>query len=194
MKNKIFFINKIIIFILISLTISLNAKSEIIKKIEIYGNERVSDQTIVIFSNLKVGDDIKTNDLNISLKEIYNTNYFEDVKMSFEDGILKINVKENPIIQSVLINGIEKNNIYEKIQEVTSKIEKYPFIKNQVNEQVILLKNILKSYGYYFVELETSINANNNNTVDLIYNFDLVKLQKLAKSILLEIKFFEIAL
>ena len=181
MKNKIFFINKIIIFILISLTISLNAKSEIIKKIEIYGNERVSDQTIVIFSNLKVGDDIKTNDLNISLKEIYNTNYFEDVKMSFEDGILKINVKENPIIQSVLINGIEKNNIYEKIQEVTSKIEKYPFIKNQVNEQVILLKNILKSYGYYFVELETSINANNNNTVDLIYNFDLGEVAKISK-------------
>lgn len=181
MKNNIFFINKIIIFILISLTISLNAKSEIIKKIEIYGNERVSDQTIVIFSNLKVGDDIKTNDLNISLKEIYNTNYFEDVKMSFEDGILKINVKENPIIQSVLINGIEKNNIYEKIQEVTSKIEKYPFIKNQVNEQVILLKNILKSYGYYFVELETSINANNNNTVDLIYNFDLGEVAKISK-------------
>ena len=146
------------------------------------------------FFNLKVGDDIKTNDLNISLKEIYNTNYFEDVKMSFEDGILKINVKENPIIQSVLINGIEKNNIYEKIQEVTSKIEKYPFIKNQVNEQVILLKNILKSYGYYFVELETSINANNNNTVDLIYNFNLGEVAKLVKSILLEIKFFEIAL
>ena len=181
MKNKIFFINKIIIFILISLTISLNAKSEIIKKIEIYGNERVSDQTIVIFSNLKVGDDIKTNDLNISLKEIYNTNYFEDVKMSFEDGILKINVKENPIIQSVLINGIEKNNIYEKIQEVTSKIEKYPFIKNQVNEQVILLKNILKSYGVYFVVLDGSINANNNNTVDLIYNFDLGEVAKISK-------------
>ena len=181
MKNNIFFINKIIIFILINLSISLNVKSEIIKKIEIYGNERVSDQTIVIFSNLKVGDDIKTNDLNISLKEIYNTNYFEDVKMSFEDGILKINVKENPIIQSVLINGIEKNNIYEKIQEVTSKIEKYPFIKNQVNEQVILLKNILKSYGYYFVELETSINANNNNTVDLIYNFNLGEVAKISK-------------
>ena len=76
MKNKIFFINKILILILISLTIALNVKSEILEKIEIYGNERVSDQTIVIFSNLKVGDNIKTNDLNISLKEIYSTNYF----------------------------------------------------------------------------------------------------------------------
>tara|TARA_B100001027_G_scaffold51306_1_gene34144 strand:+ start:254 stop:2503 length:2250 start_codon:yes stop_codon:yes gene_type:complete len=181
MKNKIFFINKIVILILISLTIALNVKSEIIKKIEIYGNERVSDQTIVIFSNLKVGDNIKTNDLNISLKEIYSTNYFEDVKMSFEDGVIKINVKENPIIQSVLINGIKKNNVYEKIREETSKIEKYPFIKNQINQQVILLKNILKSYGYYFVEVETSVNSNNNNTVDLIYNFKLGEVAKISK-------------
>ena len=181
MKNKIFFINKILILILISLTIALNVKSEILEKIEIYGNERVSDQTIVIFSNLKVGDNIKTNDLNISLKEIYSTNYFEDVKMSFEDGVIKINVKENPIIQSVLINGIKKNNIYEKIREETSKIEKYPFIKNQINQQVILLKNILKSYGYYFVEVETSVNSNNNNTVDLIYNFKLGEVAKISK-------------
>ena len=181
MKNKIFFINKILILILISLTIALNVKSEILEKIEIYGNERVSDQTIVIFSNLKVGDNIKTNDLNISLKEIYSTNYFEDVKMSFEDGVIKINVKENPIIQSVLINGIKKNNVYEKIREETSKIEKYPFIKNQINQQVILLKNILKSYGYYFVEVETSVNSNNNNTVDLIYNFKLGEVAKISK-------------
>ena len=181
MKNKIFFINKIIISILISLLIVSNAKSEIIKNIEINGNERVSDQTVIIFSNLKIGDNINTNDLNISLKEIYNTNYFEDVQISFFDGTVKINVKENPIIQSIKINGIKKNNILEKIEEVTSKIEKYPFIRNQVNEQVIFLKNILKSYGYYFVELETSITSNDNNTVDLIYNFKLGEVAKISK-------------
>ena len=137
MKNKIFFFNKVIISILISILIVSHAKSELIENIEINGNERVSDQTVIIFSNLKIGDNINTNDLNISLKEIYGTNYFEEVQISFVDGTVKINVKENPIIQSVKINGIKKNNILEKIEEVTSKIEKYPFIKNQVNEQVI---------------------------------------------------------
>ena len=181
MKNKIFFFNKVIISILISILIVSHAKSELIENIEINGNERVSDQTVIIFSNLKIGDNINTNDLNISLKEIYGTNYFEEVQISFVDGTVKINVKENPIIQSIKINGIKKNNILEKIEEVTSKIEKYPFIKNQVNEQVILLKNILKSYGYYFVELETSITSNDNNTVDLIYNFKLGEVAKISK-------------
>ena len=64
---------------------------------------------------------------------------------------------------------------------LTKKIEKYPFVENKINEQVILLKNILKSYGYYFVKLETSIKKNENNTVDLIYNFDLGEIAKIKK-------------
>ena len=74
-----------------------------------------------------------------------------------DNGTIKLFVQENPIIQSVIINGIDRNNIYENIEKVTKKLEKYPFVENKIIDQVKLLKNILKSYGYYFVELETSI-------------------------------------
>ena len=43
------------------------------------------------------------------------------------------------------------------------------------------MKNILKSYGYYFVKLETIVNENNNNSIDLIYNFDLGEIAKIKK-------------
>ena len=39
------------------------------------------------------------------------------------------------------------------LNNITIKVEKYPFVENQVNDQIQLLKNILKSYGYYFVEI-----------------------------------------
>ena len=181
MKNKLFFNKKILIIILTILFIPLNLNSEIIKKFEINGNDRVSNQTIIIFSNLKIGDYVNQNNLNNALKEIFSTNYFKDVNLSLKDGIVKINVLENPIIQSVQIFGIKKKNILENLEEITAKIEKYPFIENQINEQVILLKNILKSYGYYFVKLDTSINSNDNNTVDLIYNFNLGDIAKINK-------------
>lgn len=181
MKNKLFFNKKILIIILTFLFIPLNVNSEIIKKFEINGNDRVSNQTIIIFSNLKIGDYVNQNNLNNALKEIFSTNYFKDVNLSLKDGVVKINVLENPIIQSVQISGIKKNNILENLEEITAKIEKYPFIENQINEQVILLKNILKSYGYYFVKLDTSINSNDNNTVDLIYNFNLGDIAKINK-------------
>ena len=92
-----------------------------------------------------------------------------------------INVQENPIVKSVTINGIKKKNINEKISEITSKIEKYPFVENKINNQVKLLKNILKSFGYYFVELKTSINSNDDNTVNLVFNFNLGEIAKIKK-------------
>ena len=108
MKNKLFFKKKILILILAILFIPLNVNSEIIKKFEIKGNDRVSNQTIVIFSNLKIGDDVNQNNLNNALKEIFSTNYFKDVNLSLKDGVVKINVLENPIIQSVHLSCYKK--------------------------------------------------------------------------------------
>ena len=181
MKIKIPKYLKIIIIILLQTFFFNKASSEIIKKFNIIGNERVSKETIIMFSNLQIGDDIDQLRLNNSLKELYTTNYFNNVEIFNDKGIINIKVKENPIIQKVEINGVDNNAIYENIKTITSKIEKYPFMENKVNEQVNLLMNMLKSYGYYFVKLETLINENNNNSVDLIYNFELGDIAKIKK-------------
>ena len=181
MKIKIPKYLKIIIIILLQTFFFNKASSEIIKKFNIIGNERVSKETIIMFSNLEIGDDIDQLRLNNSLKDLYTTNYFNNVEIFNDKGIINIKVKENPIIQKVEINGVDNNSIYENIKTITSKIEKYPFMENKVNEQVNLLMNMLKSYGYYFVKLETLINENNNNSVDLIYNFELGDIAKIKK-------------
>ena len=181
MKIKIPKYLKIIIIILLQTFFFNKAISEIIKKFNIIGNERVSKETIIMFSNLQIGDDIDQLRLNNSLKDLYTTNYFNNVEIFNDKGIINIKVKENPIIQKVEINGVDNNTIYENIKTITSKIEKYPFMENKVNEQVNLLMNMLKSYGYYFVKLETLINENNNNSVDLIYNFKLGEIAKIKK-------------
>ena len=174
LKNNIF----TLLFYFLITNISF---SEVIKSIEINGNDRIADETVIMFSSLKIGDDVNQDILNNSLKELYYTDYFKNVELSFEQNIVSIEVEENPIIQSITIEGIKGNSINEKIKEITSKIEKYPFVENKINEQVVLLKNILKSYGYYFVKLETLIDENANNTVDLKYKFDLGKIAKIKK-------------
>ena len=179
MQYKFLFNKKIVIYLILNLILSFNANSDIIKKFSISGNERVSDETIIIFSKLKIGNKINDSILNESLKDLYLTNYFEDIKISDNNGIVFIKVKENPIIQSVKINGINKDSIYDNIKNITNKVEKYPFVESKINDQTILLKNILKSYGYYFVNLETSIISNKNNSVDLIYNFNLGDIAKI---------------
>ncbi len=181
MKNKLKTININIIIFLLNFFIYQSAFSEIIKNFEIKGNFRVSNETVIMFSNLKIGDNVTKNDLNEALKNLYYTDYFKDVSISLEDGYLKIVLIENPIIQSVEIKGVKQNNIYEKLRDITIKLEKYPFVENQINDQVSLIKNTLKSNGYYFVDLKTSISINDNNTVDLIYDINLGEIAKIKK-------------
>ena len=158
-----------------------NSHSEILKKFNIVGNDRVSNETIIMFSKLNIGDEIDKNKLNKTLKELYYTDYFKDVSLNLKNGTLNISVKENPIIQTVIINGVNKKNINEKLRDLTSNIEKYPFIENKINDQVILIKNILKSNGYYFVKVQTSLKKNDNNTIDLIYDINLGDVAKIKK-------------
>ena len=181
MKNKLKIININIIIFLLNFFIYQSAFSEIIKNFEIKGNFRVSNETVIMFSNLKIGDNVTKNDLNEALKNLYYTDYFKDVSINFEDGYLKIVLIENPIIQSVEIKGVKQNNINEKLRDITIKLEKYPFVENQINDQVSLIKNTLKSNGYYFVDLKTSVSINDNNTVDLIYDINLGEIAKIKK-------------
>ena len=179
MNNTIYFIKKTLIIFIFFISFIKNLSADTIQKFEISGNDRISKETIIMFSNIKIGENVDNNILNKVLKSLYATDYFENVEISFNNNVIQIKVIENPIIQSVIINGIKKDKIYENIKNITSKTEKYPFIESKINEQMVLMKNILKSYGYYFVELDTSYVENSNNSLDLIYDFKLGPIAKI---------------
>ena len=179
MISKLYYLKTIIILIIFQILSTNWSYSDTINKFVIEGNDRIADETVIMFSELKIGDEINSNILNNALKNLYYTDYFKKVELLNENETVFIIIEENPIIQSVDIEGIRENNIYDKVKEVTNKIEKYPFVENKINEQIVLLKNILKSYGYYFVKLNASINNNDNNTVNLIYNFELGEIAKI---------------
>ena len=70
-------INPITFFIvLLSFTFSVS-KAEIYKEIKVEGNERLSVETVIMFSGLNLSDDLTINDLNLSIKKLYKTNYFK---------------------------------------------------------------------------------------------------------------------
>ena len=99
---------RIFIFIIILFFFKITlASSEIVTKIDIIGNERVSDETIKMFSNISENQNITDADINSLLKNLYETNFFKDVKVKVENNILKINVIENPIIQDIKYEGIK---------------------------------------------------------------------------------------
>ena len=164
---------KLISSIIIFFFIMLPLNSEVIKEIKVINNERISKETIQIFSNIKVGEDYDQNDLNRILKEIYDTNFFSNVSLEIKDGILIIDVEENKIIQNITVEGIKRKELVEDLKSRISSKDKNPFVENNLKNDVLLIKKLLKSSGYYFSEVKTKIIENNNNTIDLIFDLDL---------------------
>ncbi len=149
--------------------------SEIVNNFIVEGNNRVNSETIKIFGGFSLGDDLNKNDLNQILKRLYETNFFEDVTLTLKDSILNISVKENPIIQNLLINGIENKSLKEKLFENISLKEKNPYVENDVKNNLSSMKNILQEVGFYFSSVKILKKENSNNTIDLIFEIDLGK-------------------
>ena len=57
--------------------------AETIKSISVNGNERITDETVIIFSKINIGDDLIINDLNDIIKNIYETDFFKNVSVNF---------------------------------------------------------------------------------------------------------------
>ncbi len=150
-------------------------KAQIYDEIKVNGNERLSVETIIMFSGLKIGEDINNNDINLSIKKLYKTNYFKDIKILTDNKTIEILIIENPIIQSIKINGIKNKSILTQLTDVTKKSEKYPYLKNKILEQNNLLLNLVRASGFYFSKIDIKIIDNNNNSVDIVYDFNLGK-------------------
>ena len=72
------------IIVLLTVTFSFFftfATADIYKEIKVEGNERLSVETVVMFSGLNLSNNITTNDLNSSIKKLYKTNYFKNIKI-----------------------------------------------------------------------------------------------------------------
>ena len=85
------------------------SKAEIIKDIIISGNERITKDTILVLGKVNIEDDLDSNDLNIILKNLYETNFFKNIDIKIKNGNLLINVTENSIIQEVKFNVKKRN-------------------------------------------------------------------------------------
>ena len=157
------------------------AYGERINNIEIKGSERISKETIILFGEIDKNEDFDKNKLNVILKNLYKTNFFSDIKLEIKDNVLNIYVVENPIVQSIQLNGIKAKKIKEPILDSLNLKVNSSFIEFLAKKDNDKIVNILKSSGYYFAKVKSNIIENQNNTVTLIYDIDKGKKAKIRK-------------
>ena len=179
MLRKIFKLS--IVNIILILFLFKSAYSEIINEIKIFGNDRISKETILMFSDIKDKENLDSENLNKILKNLYNTNFFKDVSLKIQNNILLINVIENPIIQSIKYEGIKAKKIKDLISNNTnlkSRSSYDEFILNKDKEKIQLL---LKELGYYFPEINIFTEELDDNKINLTYEIKLGDKAKIKK-------------
>ena len=177
--------------ILISFVFLIHVNAEPVKKITVLGNERVSKDTIILFSEIALDENLSNNDLNNIVKKLYKTSFFKDVSVSLIDTNLKITVVENPIIQNLKIDGVKSKELKKLIiQKITLK-NSSSFNEFYVKKDLKVIENILQNLGYYFSKTETLISDNNNKTIDLTILIDLGEKSYISEIIFLGDKKFK---
>ena len=180
---------KKLLFLLIVFT--LKAQSAEIKDILIDGNSRISQESIQMFSGVKTGDDINQNKLNTILKDLYETNFFKNVTLSFENNILNIIVEENPIVQNYYIEGVKNKSLLETIEKNILFKAKSSFDLSLVKKDKNNILFILKKAGYYFSDVDIFTKNLEDNKIDLTYKISLGEKAKINKIIFIGDKIFK---
>ena len=156
-------------------------KAENINKIEFIGNERISNETITMLSNINSFSSFDENSINRILKNLYDSNFFKDIEISFKENILKIKVEENPLINKIKFEGIKSKRILGLIKDDLILKERSSFNEVQLGEDINKISASLKTLGYYFANIETYLEELDDNKINLNYNINIGDKAKIKK-------------
>ena len=168
-------------FIIFTLFFTFSVFSKNYEKIIVKGNDRISDETILVFSEITDDRNLNENLINDILKKLYKSGFFKDVNVKLENNNLIINVIENPIIQTVFIKGIKRKKTEESLYEILSLKDRSSYNLSLVNKDENAILNYLKEMGYYFSKITSSYQDLGDNKIDLLYEVELGAKAKISK-------------
>ncbi len=174
---------KKIIFIIVFIFYSICSISlaEIVKDIQVKGNERVSEKSIKMFSKIKIGDDINNDNLNEILKNVYESNFFKNVSVSFENNLLTIFVEESSLVENVIIKGPKSKTLISDLKKNLKVKSRSSYNEIQlINDKKEIIK-LLQERGFFFAKVDVLIEKLTDNKINLIYNIEIGDKAKIKK-------------
>jgi outer membrane protein insertion porin family len=147
-----------------------NAASRI-DVVRIEGTERVDPDTVKSYLKIQPGDLYTTDKADASLKALYATGLFSDVRLDREGSTLIVRVSENPVINLIRFEGNHKLTT----DNLTKEIQLRPrvvFTREKVQSDVGRLLEIYRRAGHFAATVTPKIIRLPQNRVDLIFEID----------------------
>ena len=152
-----------------------------IRSIAVRGNQRLEPETIRSYANLAPGQTYTAEMLDQALKDLYATQLFADVTIAgAETGDLVINVRENPVINRIILEGNKRL----KDDKITPEIKLAPrqiFTRSAARADVDRILELYRRQGRFAASVEPKIVQLDQNRVDVvfeIYEGDLAKVRR----------------
>ncbi|MBD8875782.1 outer membrane protein assembly factor BamA [Roseibium polysiphoniae] len=150
---------------------SATAEAAVARSVVVRGNTRIEEETVLSYMTIQPGRSYSAADVDESLKALFATGLFADVKISPQGGTVVVTITENPIINRVSFEGNKKLKD-DALKTAVRSTERSMLTRAKVQTDV---QNILEAYrrsGRYGASVDPKIIDRSNNRVDLVFEIN----------------------
>ncbi len=161
-----------LIALLLGLLVSSRAWSLdpfVIGDIRVDGLERISVGTVLNYVPLNVGDPFDESRAAGVIRDLFNSGFFDDIRLAIDGDALVITVRERPTIATIVLSG-NKDIKTEQLMEALRSIglaEGRVFDRSSLERMKLELERQYFSQGKYGVRVDSKITDLENNRVDV---------------------------
>ncbi|MBP2559157.1 outer membrane protein insertion porin family [Neorhizobium galegae] len=133
---------------------ALSAEAAVIRSVQVRGAQRAGEEAVRSNLTIRPGVNFSNNDIDESVRKLYSTGYFSDVKISVSGSTLVVSVSENQLINQVVFNGNRKITD-DKLQAVVQTQPLGPYNQALVDADIQRLREAYRAIGRSDVQITT---------------------------------------
>ena len=148
-----------------------HAEAAVVRSIQVRGADRVSAETVKANISIAPGKTFSNADIDDSVRRLYATGYFSDVKISVSGGALVVVVNENQLLNAVVINGNRKIKD-DKLQAVLRSRPQGAFSETTIEADKQAIRDAYAAIGRSDATVTTETYPLGNGRVNLAFIVD----------------------
>ncbi|HEX2478950.1 MAG TPA: outer membrane protein assembly factor BamA [Geminicoccaceae bacterium] len=159
---------------------ALPSPTDVIRQIEVEGNQRIEATTVRSYLAVAVGDPFDPAALDQSLKNLFATGLFDDVTLRREGDTLVVAVVENPIINRIAFEGNRRleDDVLESELQLRPRVV---YTRSRVQNAVSRILELYRRNGRFAATVEPKVIELPQNRVDLVFEINEGPLTKVAR-------------
>jgi len=143
-----------------------------IKSLRVEGSQRIEPETVLSYTKLRVGEAYTNETLDQAIKDLLASELFADVSIAgAETGDVVVRVRENPIINRVILEGNKRL----KSDKITKEIKLKPrqiFTRTAVRQDVARIVELYRRQGRFAAVVSPKQVSLDQNRVDVVFEIN----------------------